>query len=165
MKKLYPIITLIPVIALLMMIFGFSAENADESSESSGSLIERLLEIIDKNYVNLSDDEKKAAVERFSYPIRKAAHFSEFAALAFFTALHLASVNHAAGRAAIAKIPLWAWLFSTACAASDEIHQLFVPGRAGMASDVLIDSAGALAGVLLFGAGSILVKNVKKNKV
>ena len=36
---------------------------------------------------------------------------------------------------------------AAAYAASDEFHQLFVEGRAGRVSDVLIDSAGALAGV------------------
>lgn len=43
-----------------------------------------------------------------------------------------------------------AWAFSVAYAASDEIHQLFVPGRACMPLDVLIDSSGALAGVAIF---------------
>jgi VanZ family protein len=31
----------------------------------------------------------------------------------------------------------------------DEIHQSFVPGRQGAVADVLIDSVGVLAGVLL----------------
>lgn len=34
-------------------------------------------------------------------------------------------------------------------AASDEFHQLFVPGRSGQISDVLLDSAGVCFGVLL----------------
>ena len=34
-------------------------------------------------------------------------------------------------------------------AASDEFHQLFVPGRSGQITDVLIDSGGLLAGILL----------------
>ena len=43
-----------------------------------------------------------------------------------------------------------AWAFSVAYATSDEIHQLFVPGRACLASDVLIDASGALAGIAVF---------------
>lgn len=35
-------------------------------------------------------------------------------------------------------------------AATDEIHQLFVPGRAGRFSDVCIDGAGAVLGVVVF---------------
>ena len=33
-------------------------------------------------------------------------------------------------------------------AISDEIHQLFVPGRAGQIRDVLIDFSGSLTGVI-----------------
>ena len=43
----------------------------------------------------------------------------------------------------------WAWVVGTLYAASDEIHQLFVPGRSGQLRDVLLDSAGVAAGILL----------------
>ena len=42
-----------------------------------------------------------------------------------------------------------AFLAGTAYAVTDELHQLFVPGRAGMISDVLIDSLGVLFGCFL----------------
>lgn len=42
------------------------------------------------------------------------------------------------------------WLIAALYAASDEIHQLFVPGRSGQLSDVILDSAGTLAGVAAF---------------
>jgi len=35
-------------------------------------------------------------------------------------------------------------------ACTDEIHQLFVPGRGAQMSDVLLDSAGAGLGIVLF---------------
>ena len=41
------------------------------------------------------------------------------------------------------------WLIATGYAASDEIHQLFVPERAGMFRDVLLDSSGAALGTLI----------------
>ena len=37
----------------------------------------------------------------------------------------------------------------TAAAASDELHQFFVPGRSGEFLDVLLDSAGVAVGVAL----------------
>lgn len=43
-------------------------------------------------------------------------------------------------------------------AASDEFHQLFVPGRSGRLTDVLIDSAGLLAGILVV----CLIKQLRK---
>ena len=45
--------------------------------------------------------------------------------------------------------PALAWAVGTLYAVSDEIHQIYVPGRAGRLSDVLIDSAGAAAGALV----------------
>ncbi len=42
-----------------------------------------------------------------------------------------------------------AWALATIYASTDEIHQTFVPGRAGMPIDVLLDSAGVLVGVLV----------------
>ena len=42
------------------------------------------------------------------------------------------------------------WLIAALYAATDEIHQLLVPGRSGQLSDVILDSAGALAGVAAF---------------
>ena len=46
----------------------------------------------------------------------------------------------------------WAlpWGFTVLYAASDEWHQSFVPGRHPQPTDVLIDAAGATAGLLLF---------------
>jgi len=50
----------------------------------------------------------------------------------------------------------WKWreaalpvLFVGLYAASDEIHQLFVPNREGKFADVIIDTAGALLGIFL----------------
>jgi VanZ family protein len=50
-------------------------------------------------------------------------------------------------------------------AASDEFHQLFVPGRSGEVKDVLIDSAGAVTGALLFYLALRLYENYRKTKI
>ena len=39
-----------------------------------------------------------------------------------------------------------AFAITVLCAVGDEIHQIFVPGRAFQTSDILVDSAGALIG-------------------
>lgn len=33
---------------------------------------------------------------------------------------------------------------------TDEIHQLFVPGRSGQVKDVIIDGAGSIVGILVY---------------
>ncbi|MDX6768977.1 MAG: VanZ family protein [Elusimicrobiota bacterium] len=76
----------------------------------------------------------------YDYPLRKVAHMVEYGVLALLVR------RAGAGNAA-------AFVFSVLYAASDEWHQSFVPGRAGAASDVFIDGAGALTALV---AGGIL---------
>lgn len=47
------------------------------------------------------------------------------------------------------KNPLQALMFSITYAFTDEIHQLFVPGRTGLLRDVGIDSLGMIVSALL----------------
>ena len=63
------------------------------------------------------------------------------------------------------KYPL-AFLICVIYAISDEIHQLFVPGRAGQVRDVLIDSAGSFLGIIIVMAlEKLLIKFNKKHKI
>lgn len=76
----------------------------------------------------------------FVRAVRKAAHFLEFTGLAalFFNALY-----RSFGRFR----PFLSFFLTAAYAASDEIHQLFVEGRACRIFDFLVDCAGAAAGI------------------
>ncbi|MBL9126605.1 MAG: VanZ family protein [Verrucomicrobiales bacterium] len=83
-------------------------------------------------------------LERCVLWARKGVHFATFAALAalVFRALAGRAVHDRPGRIAIR-----AWAIATVYAASDELHQSFVPSRVGSITDVLIDAAGAAAAV------------------
>ena len=67
--------------------------------------------------------------------LRKAAHFTEYAVLGALLAR------------AVRELPAFA--FAVAYAVTDELHQMFVPGRAGTLLDVAVDAAGALTGILV----------------
>jgi VanZ family protein len=69
--------------------------------------------------------------------LRKLAHTAEYAVLG-------ALLQRATGRAGLA------FALGVAYAVSDEIHQTFVPGRAGAPLDVAIDAVGVFLGVLLW---------------
>jgi len=69
--------------------------------------------------------------------LRKLAHMAEYAVLG-------ALLLRATGRAGLAVA------LGTLYAASDEIHQAFVPGRSGRPLDVAIDAVGVACGVLLW---------------
>lgn len=74
--------------------------------------------------------------------VKKVGHFVLYAVLAASMAAAIATTRWA-GRAALIAL-----LASAAFAVSDEFHQLFTPTRWPSWADVLIDVAGALAGVL-----------------
>ncbi len=73
--------------------------------------------------------------------IRKAAHFLEFAGLAFL-------VFNALRQTCSRNRPVLSFLITSAYAVTDEIHQLFVEGRACRIFDVFVDSCGAASAIL-----------------
>ena len=77
----------------------------------------------------------------------KGAHMAEYAVLAglWWRAL---SVIRTARRGSLATLLAVTWTVTVLYAASDEYHQLFVPGRHGRVTDVGIDAAGALLAVV-----------------
>lgn len=83
------------------------------------------------------------------FVLRKIAHISEYAILTFLTWRVFANKKETKflkGNS-VSKIPrelFYAIIFSFLYAVSDEIHQLFVIGRAGKAEDVIIDGVGVL---------------------
>ena len=90
--------------------------------------------------------------------VRKTAHFFMFCGLGF---LAVGTLRSYYGRPHI-RVYASAWLFCIFCAVCDEFHQLFVPGRGAQLSDVCLDSAGALTGVLLAFLLLLLRKSLRK---
>ena len=124
----------------MTLIFCLSAQGGDESSVTSnsfGALLYTLLRSIFP-FLQISLD---AFVEEYVPLIRKIAHFSEFAVLGILIYLNLWEFSKK-------NIIVYSSLLSVLYAALDEIHQLFVDGRCCSVKDVLIDSAGALCGIL-----------------
>ena len=88
-------------------------------------------------------------IGRLHFLIRKVGHLSEYAVLALL-------VLRAARLSLRQLVSGWSWraagaalAISAAYAATDEIHQSFVPGRTASAADVGIDTAGAVAALAL----------------
>jgi VanZ family protein len=77
--------------------------------------------------------------------IRKNAHAFEYIVLAILLC-NVFFINKTKGKGVIIYV-LFICLFY---AVTDEFHQLFVPGRASLMSDVLIDFVGALIGTGLY---------------
>lgn len=62
------------------------------------------------------------------------------------------------------KAALLAIFLSFLYAVFDEIHQIFVPGRMFLVTDILIDTAGAAVGVTIYSLFNFLFQLTKKDK-
>ena len=118
------------------VIFLLSHQNGQDSSETSGILLELL------KFFGIGPGSSVQGV--LSYLVRKAGHFTEYLILAILF-LRTRKERGSSGRSA-----LYALLFVFLYASSDEFHQSFIPGRGPAFTDVLIDTAGGLTGIILF---------------
>lgn len=151
------IVFMILALLVMIMIFMFSAQDADRSSAVSDGIVERIAPVIISDYDSLDPEIRAEKVELLSFILRKCAHFTEFAALGFclYNALP-------AGRSKkMISLTLPA-LIGVLYAVSDEFHQHFSKGRVPSVRDVLIDSSGVVFGIIL---AIFLLYLVKKSRM
>lgn len=173
-RKVFLVLTIL----WMVLIFAFSARPAEVSSEDSRSIGLLIGELFIPGFEEQSAEAQNKFAEKVDHPVRKAAHASEYAVLGLLTAgVYIAGGAVDAGngnekkkadtsskkRTPISRGILIPWVVTTAYAATDEMHQLFVPGRSGQVSDVLLDSAGAMAGLAVLGGIRFLVQRRREN--
>ena len=133
-------------LAWMCVIFSFSAQTKEESSAVSEGFSYRLVNTTGVIlHLNLDEERLREIANSIEHFVRKGAHMAEYALLAILLYVWIGRWQISRLRKACASGAL-AILY----ACSDEFHQLFVAGRAGMVSDVLVDSAGAVLGLALF---------------
>ncbi len=152
-RKLLFVVFLVFTILWMALIFGMSSQNGDESGGLSEKVTRVICKVVISNYENLSQTEQDLYISKLNYPVRKCAHMSEYCVLFM---LMYGTVFYLTAKKRLRRI--FPFAFTVLYAATDEIHQLFVGGRAGAFLDVLIDSSGALLGLLII----IIVGRIKK---
>lgn len=139
-KHLYRGILWVITLGILLMMFGFSSQDSTQSGSISGQIARPITDFLAQRQ-GLTGQAYWNLYAQVDFAVRKTAHFSEYALLGVLLTLLLDSYG-----------VRWRWLSWAGCtlyAATDEIHQLFVDGRTGKWQDVLIDSSGAMTGMLL----------------
>ncbi len=140
----------------MVAIFSFSAKAVNDSDAQSGFFAHIVASLVVPDYSRLAPEEQTQATQPFNYPIRKVAHLSEYALLGALVSIALMVSRSKERSNSYAMVGGLALLICALYAASDEIHQLFIPGRSSQFSDVCIDIAGALIGILVVGGVQIL---------
>lgn len=142
-RKIYIAISAFLVVAFAIIIFYLSHQTSTESSDTSDSLIELISSLIG---LTLS--------ENF---IRSLAHFCEYAGLGFLVHNLIFSIKDK-------LYPFLSVLFSFGYAVTDEIHQIFVPGRACQLIDLAIDFGGIILGIVVFSFLNQIILKHKKTR-
>lgn len=141
MKK---IVSLILLIIWIIIIFMLSNQNGISSTSSSNIIVNFLYDIfkIDKDIL--------------IFIVRKSAHIFEYFVLYLLTYNCFKNYN-------IKNIIIISITFCILCSSLDEVHQLFISGRTGKLTDVLVDSIGIILGCILIEVNYGKKKKVKKD--
>ena len=147
-------ISWLPAVIIMAVIFYFSSKPATISGENSLTISQTLL----KAYEDITDlpygeSVRQQALLELDHIVRKTAHFIEYAILAAAWVFHF--MIRGKGNRFVAGLSI---LLTSFYAASDEFHQIFVAGRSGQITDVLLDTCGAATGALLFLSLIIIIK-------
>ena len=148
---LFRVVFTAALIACIMFIFRNSLENGAQSSARSQAVMQLVNGALAKVHLGPLSE----------HLIRKLAHFSEFALEGFLLMLCMRVYSRRPLRHI--TVPMLAGVLT---ALTDETIQLFSEGRSSQGTDVWLDSAGVLAGILaallLMGLWRLLFHHRKK---
>src|SRR5699024_1969672 len=131
MRRFFPWVS---VAIWMFVIFYLSHQPASVSSGLSSGIAATIIGIIQHVFSLFPID-----ADAVHHLIRKGAYFFAYFVLGMLV-IHALRLPYLKGAA-------FALFICVLYAISDEVHQLFIPGRSGEMRDVLIDSAGAAAGI------------------
>ena len=153
------VLKIVLLILWMMIIFAFSNQKAVDSSNLSSGLIDRtVVKVYKVFYGDISKEKEEVIIEKYSYPIRKLAHYSLYFILGILSFLVIVDYKNNK------KLILYSMFICFLYACTDELHQLFIAGRSAEIKDVLIDSFGSLTSILLCNFIYLISKIKKVNK-
>lgn len=150
------VISIILVVIWMIVVFLFSAQQGEGSGNTSRLVATKIIEVVQNNKT-ITQEEKDKRVDVIEPYIRKVAHYSVYLLGGLLIANAMGQVVQEEK-----KIALYSVLMGVFYAASDEIHQLFIPERSGRVVDVVIDSFGIFTGIAVFLVILKITKAIRK---
>lgn len=152
------IILVILILLNFITIFGFSEQDGVHSGGLSRKVTLVILNVFD-DYNEPLSEEQEVQVENVQHVIRKLAHFTIYAILGLLL-MSLAETFDFTNKKRIILSLLVGILY----ASLDEFHQSFIPGRTAAVTDVLIDTAGVITGILFIFLVLKIIQSKRKKK-
>lgn len=136
----------LPVILWMLLIFFLSSQPASESNNLSTGVTELIIKSIGKLLpLDIETSTIINTVSKLNHYVRKSAHFISYLILGVLVLNAFIKCKIEKKKAIIYSIIICVFY-----SISDEVHQLFVPGRGGQLKDVVIDSCGTLVGIIIY---------------
>ena len=145
------------ILTNMAIIFLFSDQNGTKSAQTSEKVAHSVAEATVPQFDEKPQEEQKAIVNQLQFPVRKAAHMTEYASLGLFVFLFLLTWKKG--------LPIQygcSVLFAFLYACTDEIHQKFSAQRSPEFTDVLIDTSGALISCTLVLLAVLLIRGKRR---
>lgn len=144
-KMAVSMVAAIFLVCLYVAIFLFSGQDGETSGRLSHEvtkvIVEKMEDLARKTW---TEEWKASVISYWENPVRKLAHFSEYAGMGILVfLLWMPWMKKCRQRNGL--VILWVLL----SAALDEWHQTFIIDRCGNVFDVLLDTAGGSFGLLL----------------
>ena len=131
-------------VAIMVYIFSMSCQTAAVSNQSSGKVIRTIAKIIIEDFESKPIEYQINFISSLQFFVRKSAHFLIY----FMLGVSFCGFALTFDKMTVLFKSFLSFGFSVLYAVGDEIHQLFVSGRSGQISDVILDACGIICGVL-----------------
>lgn len=138
------------LLSWMLFIYHLSDQPAVISAETSRTLSRQILEVV-------QEDPTPQMVRAFDAFLRNSAHFGVFLVLGILAYFTFSNQS-------LTFPGLISFVFGTTYAFSDEVHQIFVAGRAFQLRDLALDSLGCFLGVALAAYLFFLIKKQQGRK-
>lgn len=137
---------LLPALLIFQMLFIFTMSSFGHNSSDAQSNL--FVDFIAQNFPHVRHglENNLISLNTLVFLVRKTAHFTEYAILGALFYLNLTQFPKLNSHIKKLLLPI---LFSFLYAVTDELHQVFVPGRSAQFRDVLIDTLGASFGAII----------------
>ena len=136
---------ILPTLLIFQMCFIFIMSSFGHNSSDAQSNL--FVDFIAQNFPHVRHglENNLISLNTLIFLVRKTAHFTEYAILGSLFFINLRNTH----KDLIEHPLVISILFSFLYACTDELHQIFVPGRSAQFRDVLIDTLGASFGTII----------------
>lgn len=137
----------LPALLIFQMLFIFAMSSFGHNSSDAQSNL--FVDFIAQNFPHVRHglENNLISLNTLIFLVRKTAHFTEYTILGSLFFLNLKSRQKPKNSTSINI--LLSLIFSFLYACTDELHQIFVPGRSAQFRDILIDTLGASFGATI----------------